>query len=349
MAIASCSGNIDPDEGKSEDPIAPFTLSVDKEVIESDGKDEAVLTITDAEGKVLTDPEHIRKTSFNIKETNVWQSGLMMDRPNVFTSIKDGTYTISAMYDGKACSNEVKVTSKNRSSYEKFHKNVLIYRFTATWCAYCPDMTEALSNVNEYTKNHSIVMEMHYNDEFAIDALEKYAGDVYQYQGFPYCRYSLAEGSGDRAVNDIQALVEKQLVEYPAQTAIKASSSISGNTLKVDASVTASSKGTFDLGMAVLKDNCIPASSEAYETVYNDVVLSISGNYYGMSADGSFTLEADDEKKITREWTNDILSSDEAKDCRVVLFTLAKYGDKVVIDNAVTFKVGEGVAEYRGN
>ena len=137
-------------------------------------------------------------------------------------------------------------------------------------------------------------MEMHYNDEFAIDALEKYAGDVYQYQGFPYCRYSLAEGSGDRAVNDIQALVEKQLVEYPAQTAIKASSSISGNTLKVDASVTASSKGTFDLGMAVLKDNCIPASSEAYETVYNDVVLSISGNYYGMSADGSFTLEADD-------------------------------------------------------
>jgi hypothetical protein len=210
-------------------------------------------------------------------------------------------------------------------------------------------MTEALSNVNAYTKDHSIIMEMHYNDEFAIDALEKYAGDVYQYQGFPYCRYSLAEGSGDRAVNDIQALVEKQLVEYPAQTAIKASSSISGNTLKVDASVTASSKGTFDLGMAVLKDNCIPASSEAYETVYNDVVLSISGNYYGMSSDGSFTLDADAEKTITREWTNDILSSDEAKDCRIVLFTLAKYGDKVVIDNAVTFKVGEGVAEYRGN
>ena len=47
MAIASCSGNIDPDEGKSEDPIAPFTLSVDKDVIESDGKDEAVLTIKD--------------------------------------------------------------------------------------------------------------------------------------------------------------------------------------------------------------------------------------------------------------------------------------------------------------
>jgi hypothetical protein len=68
-----------------------------------------------------------------------------------------------------------------------------------------------------------------------------------------------------------------------------------------------------------------------------------------MSSDGSFTLDADAEKTVTREWTNDILSSDEAKDCRVVLFTLTKYGDKVVIDNAVTFKVGEGVAEYRGN
>ncbi len=349
MAVMACSGNIDPEEGQSEEPVAPFTLSVDKDVIESDGKDEAVLTITDAEGKVLTDPEHIRKTSFNIKETGVWQSGMVMSRPNVFTSIKDGSYTISAMYDGKACTNEVRITSKNRSAYEKFHKNVLIYRFTATWCAYCPDMTEALSNVNAYTKDHSIIMEMHYNDEFAIDALDSYTGDVYQYQGFPYCRYSLAEGSGDRSVIDIQSLVEKQLVEYPAMTGIKASSTVSGNTLKVNATVKSSSKGTFDLGMAILKDKCIPASSEAYETVYNDVVLSISGNYYGMSSDGSFALEADAEKTITREWTNDILSSDDAKNCRVVLFTLTAYGDKVVIDNAVTFEVGEGVADYRGN
>ena len=54
MAVMACSGNIDPEEGQSEEPVAPFTLSVDKDVIESDGKDEAVLTITDAEGKVLS-------------------------------------------------------------------------------------------------------------------------------------------------------------------------------------------------------------------------------------------------------------------------------------------------------
>lgn len=349
MAVVACSGNIDPDEGKSEDPVAPFTLSVDKDVIESDGKDEAVFTITDAEGKILTGPEHIRKTSFNIKETRVWQSGMVMSRPNVFTSIKDGAYTVSAMYDGKTCSNEVKVTSRNRLSYEKFHKNVAIYRFTATWCAYCPDMTEALFNVDAYTKDHSIVIEMHYNDEFAVPALDKYAGDIYQYEGLPYCMYSLAEGSNDRSVNDIQSLVLKQLTEYPAMTGIKAASSVSGNTLKVDAVVKASSKGKFDLGMAILKDNCATSSSEAFETVYNDVVLSISGNYYGMSSDGSFELEADAEKKITREWTNDILSSADVKDCSVVLFTLTSYGNKVVIDNAVRFKVGEGIDDYRGN
>ena len=64
IAVASCSGQIDPDDEKPEGPVTPFTLTVDKTTIESDGKDQAILTIKDAEGIVLTDAEHIRNTSF---------------------------------------------------------------------------------------------------------------------------------------------------------------------------------------------------------------------------------------------------------------------------------------------
>lgn len=348
LAVASCSGNIDPDGDVSEGPVAPFILSVDKNTIESDGKDEAVFTITDAEGMVLTDAEHLRSTSFCINETGEWLSGMVLDRPNVFTSIVDGTYTISAMYDGQMCANEVSVTSRNRSDYEIFHKNVAIYRFTGSWCQYCPDMTEALSKVGDYTKDHSIVFEMHYNDEFSIDALQNYAGDVYKYLGFPYCRYSLDTESGDRTRNAIESYVRQQLVKHPARTGIKASSSVSGNTLTVEAGVTASASGKYDLAMAILKDNCYPSSPEAYEEVYNDVVISISGNYYAMSSDAAFTLDVGEEKTISREWTNDILFSADASDCRVVLFTLVSDGGKIIIDNAVTFPVG-GKAEYRYN
>lgn len=348
VLTAACSGNVDPDGDVPEGPVTPYTLSVDKTVIESDGEDAAVFTITDAEGLVLTGKDHIRNTSFCINETGEWFSGMVLDEPNIFTSIEDGTYTISAMYDGQMCANEIKVTSQNRSTYEKFHKNVAIYRFTGSWCMYCPDMTEALSKVGDYTKDHSIVFEMHYNDEFSIDALQDYAGDVYKFDGFPYCRYSLDTESGDRTRNAIESYVKEQLVKHPAKTGIKASSSVSGSTMTVEASVAASASGKYDLAMAILKDKCYPSTSDAYEEVYDDVVVSISGNYFAMSSDASFTLDAGAEKTMTREWTSDVLSTADASDCRVVLFTLVNDGGKVIIDNAVTFPVG-GSVDYRYN
>ncbi len=345
--MMACSGNIDKEDDTNDGPTEPYTLSVSKDEIESDGKDEAVFTITDANGLVLTGPDYIRSTSFHIAETDVWQSGMVMERPNVLTSIKDGTYTVSAMYEGVKCANEVTVVSKNRSAYELFHKNVAIYRFTATWCQYCPALTTALSKLDDYTRDHSIVLEFHKDDEFSIAALTSYLNTI---AGVPYCVYSLdSSATGASSAAEIGAYVEDQLVKYPAMTGIKASSSVSGNKLTVEAVVKASKADKFDLGMAILRDNCVPASSTANESVYNDVVISISGNYRAMSPDSSFSLKANEEKKVIKEWTNDFLTSAEAKNCRVVLFTLVSYGGKVVIDNAVEFKLGEGISEYRGN
>ncbi len=345
MTAFACS-DVGPD-GTADVPTQPYTLSVDKSSIESDGKDEAVFTITDANGMILTDKNNIGKTSFHFVETDEWKSGMILDRPNVLTSIDDGVYTVAAMYDGIECENEVKVISKNRSAYEMFHKNVAIYRFTATWCQYCPEMTESLANRDEYTKDHSVVLEFHKDDEYSIPALQNYLNTI---AGVPYCIYSLDYYStGVNSVKEIRSYVRGQLTEYPAKTGIKASSSISGNKLTVNATVKASKAGTFDLGMAVLKDNCVPTVSNPKEPVYNDVVFSISGNFRGMSSDGSFSLGADEEKKITKELTSDILDSAAAKDCRVVLFTLTEHGSKVVIDNVVEFKVGEGISDYRCN
>lgn len=355
LIAVSCSGYQDPDELKSGEPVSPFTLSVDKPSIESDGKDAATFTITDANGLVLTDDEHIRNTSFHIEETDEWRSGLGSDEvPNLFSSIIDGTYTISAMYSGVECENKVTVKSQNRSKYELFHKNVAIYRLTGTWCQYCPSMTEALENVDEYTKDHSIVMEFHNADEYSVpyNSTMDLASFILgrfgtEDDGYPYCVYSISEGSGKRTVNDIQRFVKNRLFEDAARTGIKASSEVRDGVLTVNAVVKASMAGKYDLGMAVLKDNCIPTSAEAYEDVYNDVVLGISGNFYAMSSDGSFSLEAGAEKDIEKTWESDVLKS-AVSDCRVVLFTLVERDGKVIIDNTVTFGVGESV-DYRYN
>ena len=65
---SACHGFQDPNDLLAFVPQAPYTLSVDKKVIESDGKDVAVLTITDVKGLVLTEGEYLRNTSFYIAE-----------------------------------------------------------------------------------------------------------------------------------------------------------------------------------------------------------------------------------------------------------------------------------------
>lgn len=351
FVVASCRGTVD-GTLNPDGTMEPYTLSVNKGTIESDGKDVAVLTITDANGLILTEGQSIRNASFYIEELDEWRSGIGTDEdPTLFTSIIDGTYTISAMYNGVDCEAPVTVVAQNRKKYERFHKNVAIYRLTGTWCQYCPYMTDALNNRDAYTKDHSIVLEFHNSDEFSVaynKTMDMAAFLLGSYgtkdDGYPYCIYSLSEGSGKRTVNDIKRLVKNRLVEHPAQTGIKASSKLENGKLTVNATVMASVSGKYDLGMAVLKDNCIPSSSSAYEDVYNDVVLSVSGNFYAMSTD-SFNLQADAEKSLEKVWESDKL---DTENCRVVLFTLREADNTIIIDNIVELNVGQSI-DYRYN
>ncbi|MBR5836317.1 MAG: Omp28-related outer membrane protein [Bacteroidales bacterium] len=351
--LSACHGFQDPNDLLALVPQAPYYLSVDKKVIESDGKDVAVLTITDVKGLVLTEGEYLRNTSFYITELDEWRSGLgASDAPNLFTSIADGTYTISAMYSGVFCENSVTVRSENRSGYEIFHKNVLIYKLTGTWCQYCPYMTEALHNVDDYTKDHSIVMAFHNNDTFSINYNESLdmAGMLLKRfgtsdDGYPYAIYSLAEGSGKRTVNDIQRLVKNQLTSHPAGTGIKAESVVENGKVTVNVGVKASMGGKYDLGIAILKDNQTAVNYNNQVEVYNDVVMMTSGNFFAMSSD-AFTLSPGEEIEFEKVCEHPDLTPGSS--CRVVLFTLTDNGGKVVVDNAVAFKIGESV-DYRYN
>ena len=351
FALTACSGNVDPEDQQGAAAL-PYTLSVDKTEIESDGADMATFTITDAEGNVLTDASHIRNTSFQIVELNEWRSGVGSgDAPNKFSSIVDGTYTIKAMYDGNYCTNEVTVTSKNRSKYEKFHKNVLLYRFTGTWCAYCPEMTVNMEKVNEYTKSHSILMEIHgdnpqIKDEFTLSATASFANEIYNRQGFPYCDYSLTGGSTKRTVNEIQRSVKNVLYNYPAKTGIKASSAVEGDVIKVNAVIQASAEGEYDLACAVVKDGCVPTVSGANEDVYNNVLVGITANYRYMVS-GTPVMQKDSERQVFMEIPAASFKN-VADKCRIILFTLTKVNGKVVVDNATSLEIG-GSVDYKYN
>lgn len=323
---------------------APYTLSVDKTEIESDGKQQATFKITDANGNVLTDnTELMSKIYFKNEAT-----GRRLERKTkVFRSVEDGEYTFSATFSGEACENTVTIKSKNRSSYEVFKKNVCLYRFTATWCVNCPSMTEGLDRVSDWTKSRLVELDMHGNGStYALSDGNKYVADylISQFKtgGFPSCVYDLDLMSESRMYSEIEDIVFNRIAENPATCGIKASSTFADGVLSFEASVKSSTGGKYDLGYALLVDN-LPGGTGAYEDVYNNVVIALSGNYEIFST-AAKTLTKDQEAKIV-ELTQkvDLPAAAKLSDCSLVVFALKENGKDIVIDNSVRFPLGGSV------
>jgi len=341
-AILSCTE----DAAEVYVPKAPFTLSVDRQEIESDGKQAAVFSITDAEGVALTEnSELMSKIYFKNEATG----RRLTKRTKEFRSVEDGEFTFSATVSGEACANTVKVVSSGRSKYEVFTKNVAVYRFTATWCQNCPSMTQGLEKVSDWTKNRMVELALHGSGStYAYSDGSKYVADYlyprFDAPGYPSCVYDLDYMSDTRTYSEIEAIIFDRIADSPATCGIKASSSFSAGVVSVSANIKSSTGGKYDIGFAILRNDCVPGGS-AYEKEYDNVVVALSGNYEYMSA-GAFDLQKDEESAASESSVNLTIPSDaKIEDYSVVVYALKQDGSDVDIDNIVRFPIGESV-EY---
>lgn len=344
LMLAACTGN----DGDQVVGLAPYTLSVDKTEIESDGKQVATFKITDANGVVLTDDSELMSKIYFKNEA----TGRRLTRKTkTFRSVEDGEYTFSATFSGEPCENTVTIVSKNRSSYEVFRKNVCLYRFTATWCQNCPSMTEGLDRVNDWTKDRLVELDMHgIGSTYALSDGSRYVADylidLFKTGGFPSCVYDLDVMSETRSYSEIEDLVFDRIADAPATCGIKASSLFADGNLSLQASLTTSTGGKYDLGYALLVDG-LDGGPDAYENVYNRVVIALSGNYERFSS-AAIDLAKDQEAKIV-DFTQkvEIPSSAKVSDCSIAVFALKQNGNDVDIDNAVVFPLGGSVDYIR--
>lgn len=324
---------------------APYTLSVNKTSIESDGKDCAVFALTDANGKVLTDDASLMSKIYFINEST---GKRLARKTKEFRSVEDGTYTFSATFKGDKCENTVTVSSVNRTKYEVFRKNVAIYRFTSTACVNCPSMTEGLNDVDDWTKSHIVELDLHgYDSEYIYSDGSKYVADhlvynVFKTGGYPSCVYDLEVVDGTRNETEIEGIIYDRLANSPATCGIKASSSYQNGQLTVSARIKSSTGGRYDIGFAILKDNCIPKTS-AYEDVYNNVVVAMTGNYVNMST-SRFDLAKDAESsEVSQSIT--MSAGDKLSEYSVVAYALKENNGKVIMDNIVKLPIN-GSLDY---
>lgn len=344
LSLAACT----PDNGGNDVVgLAPFTLSVDKTVIESDGQQVATFKITDANGVVLTDnSELMSKIYFKNEKT-----GRRLSRKTkTFRSVVDGEYTFSATFSGEPCENTVTITSENRSAYEVFKKNVCIYRFTATWCQNCPSMTQGLERVDDWTKGRIVELGLHgAGSTFAISDGEKHIAD-YLYprfgaKGYPSCVYDLNFMSDARAYTDIENIIFDRIAQNPTTCGIKATTSFSEGVLTLSAWLKTSTGGKYDIGYALLEDDC-DGGAGAYEDEYDNVVKAISANYEFMSS-AAKELQVNEEHKFVELSQNVGISSDaDLSKFSLAVFALKQSGNKVVIDNVIKMPINGGNVDY---
>lgn len=358
LTFAGCE-TPEPDSGEEPvtDPTNGYTIEVDKEAIEANGTDFVTFRILDAEGNDIlvnedgSDSDMLSKVYFVVAE-----SGKRLERKTkTFSSIRNGEYEFYATIRGEKTVNTVKVTVQNRSTYEKYTQKVCVYQLTATWCGYCPQMTEGLGLLRngEYGEN-VIILACHAEDDYALPWENPQKYDLGTYVcvnfgggGYPYAVYDMSFGNGQRTESILNSLVEGQLMSAPATCGVKISEAkIDGiGNATITASVKADKAGTFDLGYAILADK--QPGKGGTESIYNDVVAAVSKNFVKMSNDTKVSLAAGEEFTTTftvkvEPFKGVSFSPDNYK---VVVFAHSDAHGKQQVDNANACAFGK-TADY---
>ena len=353
FAMVGCGETPEPTpEPTPDDGDVVYTIAVDKDTIEADGADHVTFSILDANNNDIlvnedgSDSDFLSKTYFVIED-----SGKRLERKTkTFSSIRNGEVTFYATIKGVRTQNTVTVKVQNRAKYEKYLQKVCVYQLTATWCGYCPQMTEGLGKLrNGENGENVIVLAAHAQDDYALPWTKQYDLGTYVCMnfggdGFPYAVYDMKFGGGQRSESDLNSTIEKHLNAYASTCGVKISKATidpQGNA-EITASVKASKAGKFELGYAILADN--QPSKGGTESIYNDVVAAVSENFVQMQE--GVSLAADEEYTTTFTLKVEPFKgvSFSANDYKVVVFAHSDANGGMV-DNANACDFGK-TADY---
>ncbi len=330
---------------------APYTIEVDKTTIEANGLDVATFRVLDAAGNDLCVGDDAKKVYIQ----NVTENVSLGRKVTTFNSIINGTFEFTATFKGIATQNSVTVTAQNRVQYEKYKQMICVYDLTGTWCTACPYMTTTFEKVYDGPwGDQMIVMAVHAaataTDPFAIPVGTSDLGGVmlgrFGGSGYPTVIYDFNDMvEGTHSESEVVELLRKQIIDYPSTCGVKISkATLSGGTISIEASMTSTADGDYDMGYALLGNGLKYDGGTEEDGIYDDVVVAVSPNFITMQKDSKFSAKEGVEQ--TKSWTIDGVGNADPSKLRVVVFVLREVeGGRVIVDNANVCAVGS-TADY---
>lgn len=234
---------------------AGFYVSLDKNVIQSNGTDVATLSAT-LDGKDVT-----AETVFYLQEgKNMQPIG-----GNKFSADKTGTYQIIGSYQTFYTEDPVTVTAIDAAipaaaadldaGKTSFVRRAFLNQYTGTGCGYCPGMIRALKSAfeDEETKNMAVLAAVH---SFGAGDPAYIAGP--RATNYPYLEIDMCLGftydMDPYAESGILKATLKERTSSPAKVGISANPSYKDGLLVVTVAVKAAEAGNYNLGVWFLQD-----------------------------------------------------------------------------------------------
>lgn len=363
MLAVTCGDPVDPQTpdgpdtpGTPDEPQVSGTLSlsVDRQIIQSNGTDAATFIVS-LDDKVLTED-----VIFHDSRNN---DAVIEIQDFKFTTSEAGEYGIWAEYM-TIMSNEVKITAvvsevpetpaDPQPSNTSFVRRVLLTQFTGTGCGWCPVMKVGLKKAFEDETLASKVIKADAHNYSAQDPA--YLGGFYSPEGFPTVILDWTVSFGHQQTTANTAKVAAQLINerYDAEEAyagIAVNSKYADGVITLKAVVKAAQTGNYRVGAWLLEDG-IQGQQADYSGLLEDWMHTLddciriadskvsSSNYSGHSL-GQIKAGETSERmfimNLKRSWV--------PENCELVVFVSRETEKSYSVTNVVKCPI-DGVVQF---
>lgn len=358
-AFASCSGNIDPENGGGvEEPDEPevvpegvLRIFADKNEIAADGNEEVTFTVMFGSEDVSN-----AKTLQLIRRFN-GEEKYMAYGANKFSTVTPGEYTFTAKYyygGNNITDNSVTVEAKQFFSGEEknYMQRVLGVYFTSTGCTSCLTATKGIKAVQDANPGVISVAAFHshmgvISDPMTIPETADFNSALGGFDALPRLFWNMRTGTKLIGPKFDESF-EEEIAAYTPNCGVAVETSYSPDSsapmLTVTAGITSNLPSVYRYIIFLVEDGIVGEQSGEKNYTHNNVVRDVLTGASGDKINDNLPLSVGVEVKASKTVT---LSKDwNVDNMRVIVAALTSEdgGYNWIVNNVNECKVGESVS-----
>ena len=346
LAVAACSGTVDPDAGSSGNPMEEVPEGVlrifaDKTEISADGNEEVTFTVMFGKEDVSTAQTLVLIRKYDGEEKRSKAS-------NKFSTVTAGTYEFTAeyYYGGRFYTdNSVKVEAKPYffGDAKAYRQRVLGVYFTSTGCTSCPSATKGIKTLQSAHPGDISVVAFHshmgvVSDPMVIAETGLFNAVLGGFEGLPRLFWNMRQGT-HLIGPDFTESYNEEIASYEPQCGV----SVSTDQNNINIGITSNVPAIYRYLVFVVEDGIVADQTGDPDYVHDNVVRAVLTSEKGDKINDNLPLTVGVEAKATE--TLEISPAWNRDNLRVIVAatTSTDGGYTFVVNNVAECRLGESV------